>query len=97
MRFARLITKATHMHLEYEILIAFPRQKWLRDRAPQYCVLGTLPVLSLLAGSLRGGGEGVCSVGDFGMPLRIAECYDRLKLCLYVIPAVKNLHITLGP
>jgi hypothetical protein len=33
MRFACWITKATDTHSEYVILIAFPRQQWLRDRA----------------------------------------------------------------
>jgi hypothetical protein len=33
MRFARWITKAIDTHSEYVILIAFPRQKWLRERA----------------------------------------------------------------
>jgi hypothetical protein len=33
MRFACWITKVTGTHSEYEILIAFPRQKWLRERA----------------------------------------------------------------
>jgi hypothetical protein len=36
MRFACWITKATdtHTHTEYLIFIAFPGQKWLRERAP---------------------------------------------------------------
>jgi hypothetical protein len=33
MRFAWCITKATVTHSEYEILISFPRQQWLRERA----------------------------------------------------------------
>jgi hypothetical protein len=33
MRFACWITKATDTHTEYVIFIAFPRQKWLRERA----------------------------------------------------------------
>ena len=33
MRFAFYITKATDTHSQYVILIAFPRQKWLRERA----------------------------------------------------------------
>jgi hypothetical protein len=33
MRFACRITKATDTHLKYVILIAFPRQQWLRERA----------------------------------------------------------------
>jgi hypothetical protein len=33
MRFARWVTKATDTHPEYVILIAFPRQQWLRERA----------------------------------------------------------------
>jgi hypothetical protein len=33
MRFACWITKATDTHSEYVILIAFPRQQWLRERA----------------------------------------------------------------
>jgi hypothetical protein len=33
MRFASWITKATDTHSEYVILIAFPRQLWLRERA----------------------------------------------------------------
>jgi len=32
MRFANWITKATNTHSEYVLLIAFPRQKWLRER-----------------------------------------------------------------
>jgi hypothetical protein len=32
MRFACPITKATDTHSEYVILIAFPRQQWLRER-----------------------------------------------------------------
>jgi hypothetical protein len=33
MRFVCLITKATDTHSEYVILIALPRQQWLRERA----------------------------------------------------------------
>jgi hypothetical protein len=33
MRFACLVTKATNTHSEYVILIAFPRQQWLRESA----------------------------------------------------------------
>jgi hypothetical protein len=33
MRFACLIAKATDTHSEYIILIAFPRQQWLSERA----------------------------------------------------------------
>jgi hypothetical protein len=33
MRFACWITKATDTHSEYVIVIAFPRQRWLRERA----------------------------------------------------------------
>ena len=32
MRFAWCVTKATNTHLEYLIVIAFSRQKWLRER-----------------------------------------------------------------
>jgi hypothetical protein len=33
MRFACWVTKATDTHSEYLILVAFPRQQWLRERA----------------------------------------------------------------
>jgi len=33
MRFACWIARATDTHSEYVILIVFPRQKWLRERA----------------------------------------------------------------
>jgi hypothetical protein len=33
MRFACWITKATDTHSEYVIVVAFPRQQWLRERA----------------------------------------------------------------
>jgi len=33
MRFTYQITQATDEHLEYAILIAFPRQQWLREHA----------------------------------------------------------------
>ena len=33
MRFTRSITKATNTRSEYVILIALPRQEWLRERA----------------------------------------------------------------
>jgi hypothetical protein len=41
MRFACCITKATDTHSEYVILIACPRQQWLRERATmlRYTVL----------------------------------------------------------
>jgi hypothetical protein len=38
MRFARWVTKATDTHSEYVILIAFPRQQWLRERALMLCL-----------------------------------------------------------
>ena len=33
MRIACWITKATGTHSEYEMMIAFPQQQWLRERA----------------------------------------------------------------
>jgi hypothetical protein len=33
MRFACRVTKAAYTHSEYVILIAFPRQQWLHERA----------------------------------------------------------------
>jgi len=36
MRIACWITKATDTHLEYVIVIAFPLQQWLRERAPVF-------------------------------------------------------------
>ena len=33
MRFACWMTKATNTYSEYVILIAFPRQEWLRERS----------------------------------------------------------------
>ena len=33
MRIACCVTKATEQHSEYVILIALPRQQWLRERA----------------------------------------------------------------
>jgi hypothetical protein len=38
MRFACWVTKATDTHSEYVILLAFPRQEWLRERASLTCV-----------------------------------------------------------
>jgi hypothetical protein len=46
MRIAWWITKATNTHSEYVILIAFPLQQWLDERASIY-VTRSLPVLSL--------------------------------------------------
>jgi len=34
MRIACWITKAKNTHVEYVILIAFPMQQWLQERAP---------------------------------------------------------------
>jgi len=47
MRIACWITKATNTHSEYVILIAFPLQQWLLERASIY-VIRALPVLSCL-------------------------------------------------
>jgi hypothetical protein len=44
MRFAWWITKATDTHSQYVILIAFPQQQWLLERASSY-VIRILPVL----------------------------------------------------
>ena len=38
MHFTWWITKATDTHSEYVILIAFPRQQWLRERALMLCL-----------------------------------------------------------
>ena len=38
MRFSCWITKAANTHSEYLILIAFPREQWLRERAPVLCL-----------------------------------------------------------
>jgi hypothetical protein len=47
MHFACWITKATDTHSEYVILIAFPRQKWLRERASmvRYAYIACLPII----------------------------------------------------
>jgi hypothetical protein len=37
MRITCRITKATDTHAEYVVLIAFPRQQWLRERASILC------------------------------------------------------------
>jgi len=47
MRNACEIPKATNTHSEYVIIIAFPLQQWLRERASvlRYTYVRTLPVL----------------------------------------------------
>jgi hypothetical protein len=45
MRISYWITKATDTHWEYVLLIAFPRQQWLRERASILRLYVTLPVL----------------------------------------------------
>ena len=37
LRFACWISKATHTHSEYVILIVSPRQQWLRERPSLLC------------------------------------------------------------
>ena len=53
MRFACCIKKATNTHSEYVILIDFPRQKWLRERASLLMFIRALPVLLVLRQTLR--------------------------------------------
>jgi len=45
MRFSCWMPKATDTYLEYVIPIAFPRQKWFRERALCVACVRTLPVL----------------------------------------------------
>jgi hypothetical protein len=45
MRFACWTTKATDTHSEYAILLGFPRQHWLRERASMLTFISSLPVL----------------------------------------------------
>jgi hypothetical protein len=47
MRFACWITKATDTHSEYVILIAFPRQQWLRERASMLRYTYIAPLVGL--------------------------------------------------
>jgi hypothetical protein len=51
MRFACWTTKATDTHSEYIILIAFPRQQWLRERALKlrYMYIASLVILKCLS------------------------------------------------
>jgi hypothetical protein len=55
MRIACCITKATGTHSEYVILIAFPRQQWLRERASMlrlyvHCLSCLTAVTSVVCG-----------------------------------------------
>ena len=43
MRIVCWIAKATETHSEYVILVAFPRQQWLRERARYYVYIRTFP------------------------------------------------------
>jgi hypothetical protein len=52
MRVACRITEATNTLSEYVILIAFPLQKWLHERALLCYVIPTLPVLHFCLVSL---------------------------------------------
>ena len=45
MRFACSITKTTDTHLEYVILIAFPRKQWLRECGSVLTFVRTFPLL----------------------------------------------------
>ena len=45
MRIACWITKATNTHSDYVILIAFPLQQWLHERASVFSSHVNLPVL----------------------------------------------------
>jgi hypothetical protein len=56
MRISLWITKATCTHSEYEILTAFPRQRWLHERASmlrlhEYCLSVKQAIISLLMAS----------------------------------------------
>jgi hypothetical protein len=48
------ITKPTDTHSEYVILIAFPRQPWLCERAHNVTFVSTLPVLYTLVSQPEG-------------------------------------------
>jgi hypothetical protein len=48
MRFTCWITKATDTHSAHEILIAFPRQQWLRERASMLCYTYIAPLVIIL-------------------------------------------------
>jgi len=51
MRIACWIPKAKNTHSEYVILIVFPLQQWLHERASMLCyTYCTLPVLFLIIG-----------------------------------------------
>ena len=45
MRFSCWITRATNIHSDYVVLIAFPRQEWFRECAPQCHVIRALSLL----------------------------------------------------
>jgi hypothetical protein len=47
MRISRWVTKATNTRSEYVIIIAFPLQQWLHERASIY-VICTLPVMLIV-------------------------------------------------
>jgi hypothetical protein len=48
MRIVCWITKATDKYSEYVILIAFPRQQWLRERAAMLCYTYIVCTVSLV-------------------------------------------------
>jgi hypothetical protein len=58
MRFACWITNVTNTHLEYVIILAFPRHNGCTN-APQRYVIGSLPVLFAVISEEEGGSKNV--------------------------------------
>jgi hypothetical protein len=79
MRFACWITKATDTHSEYVILIAFPRQQWLRERASilRYTYIACLvSLLSLLITEISALWDTVCVSVCLCMSLPVSHMED---------------------
>jgi hypothetical protein len=81
MRTARWITKATDAHSEYVVLIAFPLQQWLHERASMLRYTHSLVNLQrrqkYLARTAR------CMVTtptELSLPTALNECFSTFQL-----------------
>ena len=80
MRIACWIPKATNTHSEYVILIAFPLQQWLHERALQlpYTLIACLVYLNIIIWSV------FLVERDFILCEERNECLSALQRCMYV-------------
>jgi hypothetical protein len=91
MRFSCWITKATDTHLEYVILIAFPRQQWLHESTSVlHLYVHCLSLTKAIISSHHQPDDGFSTKPKYCSPLKLCRLLE--KVLRFILDKIRACH-----